>query len=44
LPKDTPVENHVYGLRHKPGKVLVFERGELVYETYTGAARSVKQL
>ena len=30
MPEDTPVEIHVYGLRYKPGKVLV-------YETYTRA-------
>jgi hypothetical protein len=37
------VEIHIYGLRYKPGKVLVFERGELVYETYTGAGSGQKR-
>jgi hypothetical protein len=43
MPEDTPVEIHVYGLRYKPGKVLVYERGELVYETYTGAGSGQKR-
>jgi hypothetical protein len=36
MPEDTPVEIHVYGLRYKPGKVLV-------YETYTRAGSVQKR-
>lgn len=43
MPEDMPVEIHVYGLRYKPGKVLVFVHGELVYETATDAGSGQKR-